>query len=142
VIPPPNPWDLHAWYKRDAANAMAQTKIGSFICPSDTPYDKHAAFMLIYFYFYFDSDNNTGYEDGYYWDSPPYGRTNYTGVAGFLGYVNIPYFDNRRGVFWNRSKTAFRDINDGSSKTLLFGEMMGGPSLKEPFVSRASRLDF
>jgi prepilin-type N-terminal cleavage/methylation domain-containing protein len=118
-----------AWFSRDAANAMAQTKIGSFVCPSDTPYDKHNPFILIYFYF--DSGQNTGYEDALYLGSPPnagdvYGRTNYTGVAGFLGYTNIPYFDNRRGVFWNRSKVAFRDINDGASKTLLFGEMMGG----------------
>jgi hypothetical protein len=54
-----------------------------------------------------------------------YGRTNYVGSAGFLGYVNLPYFDNRRGVFWNRSTTGFRDILDGSSKTLLFGETAG-----------------
>ena len=118
-----------AWCMRDAAQAMAQTKIGSFICPSDAPYDKHNPFVFMYFFF--DAGSSTGYEDAYYWGfgagaADVFGRTNYAGVAGFLGYVNVPYFDSRRGVFWNRSKVGVRDIADGSSKTLLFGEMMGG----------------
>ncbi len=54
------------------------------------------------------------------------GRTNYFGVAGFSGYIDQPSYDFFRGVFYNRSQTDFRDIADGSSNTLLFGEAMGG----------------
>jgi prepilin-type N-terminal cleavage/methylation domain-containing protein len=117
-----------AWCSRDAANAMAQTKIGSFVCPSDWPYDKHDPFVFMMYYY---DGAGTGWEEAYYWGlgthaADVYGRTNYVGSAGFLGFTCLPYFDNRRGVFWNRSKVAFRDITDGSSKTLLFGEAMGG----------------
>ncbi len=34
----------HAW-------RMAQTKIGTFICPSDTPYDKPIPAVMIYYYY-------------------------------------------------------------------------------------------
>jgi prepilin-type N-terminal cleavage/methylation domain-containing protein len=124
--------DSDAWCARTCANAMAQTKIGSFICPSDSPYDKHDPFAFMMFYM--DTGKNQGVELAYYWGdttthtSDVYGRTNYMGSAGFLGMVNVPYFDTRRGVFWNRSKIDFRDILDGSSKTLLFGESCGGPT--------------
>ncbi len=124
----------YAWWTRATAQAMAQTKIGSFICPSDTPYDKSDPFVAMIYWF--DPSANTGYEGEVSLSSSStshpadvYGRTNYVGSAGFLGYVNLAYFDNRRGVFWNRSKTGFRDITDGSSKTLLFGETMGADTV-------------
>jgi len=115
------------YYARGNAWAMAQTKIGAFICPSDTPYDKPdpAAFTR----FYYDSSQNAGtisrsrFTDG---DGNPLGRTNYLGVSGFSGYIAQPNYDFLRGVFWNRSQIGFRDIVDGSSHTLLFGEAMGG----------------
>ena len=121
------------WWTRGDVNThqgasyMAQTKIGSFLCPSDAPYqvDRHDPFVSIYFWF----DGSTGWEEALYLNnhgSDQYGRTNYLGSAGFLGLTGLPYFDNRRGVFFNRSKTNIRDITDGSSKTLLFGEAMAG----------------
>ena len=58
------------------------------------------------------------------------GRTNYLGVDGFFerNYSpDPPYTYPARasacaGVFANRSKIGFRDITDGTSNTLLFGE--------------------
>jgi prepilin-type N-terminal cleavage/methylation domain-containing protein len=122
----------YPWWAREMAQEMAQAKIGSFVCPSDYPneYDRHDPFVYIYFWY----DGSTGWEEAVYLGGASgnphpadvYGRTNYLGSAGFLGLTGLPYFDNRRGVFFNRSKTNFRDITDGSSKTLLFGEAMGG----------------
>jgi type II secretory pathway pseudopilin PulG len=116
---------------RDGANAMAQTKIGSFVCPSDSPYEKPKPFIFMLFYLNGGTAGGTATELAYYESPDPdaadvYGRTNYLGSAGLIGFINLPETDARRGVFWNRSKVDFRDITDGSSKTLLFGETMGG----------------
>ena len=53
------------------------------------------------------------------------GRTNYLGSAGRLG-VGIPSRDAQRGIFANRSRTRFSDITDGTSNTIMFGEVTGG----------------
>lgn len=116
-----------AYWSRVDAWTMAQTKIGAFVCPSDTPYDKPDP--AAYIRFYYDTSESSGtisrsrFDDG---AGDSLGRTNYLGVAGFSGFVAQPSYDFFRGVFYNRSQTDFRDITDGSSHTLLFGEAMGG----------------
>jgi prepilin-type N-terminal cleavage/methylation domain-containing protein len=52
------------------------------------------------------------------------GRTNYVGVAGYLGSV---FPNTYEGVFYNRStlKLAVITNRDGTSNTLMFGEMIG-----------------
>ncbi len=121
------------WLRSDAWT-MAQTRIALFLCPDDDPYTKVNPWMLT----------------GVWCDWPEYatiggaiantstfnlsdtnfaGRTNYVGVAGVYGHdtSNRAAVINRdQGVFWNRSKIDFRDITDGASHTLLFGEWMGG----------------
>ena len=46
-------------------------------------------------------------------------------MAGYIGHVGIPEYDFYQGVFYDRSKVDFRDITDGASNTLLFGEATG-----------------
>jgi hypothetical protein len=57
------------------------------------------------------------------------GLTNYLGVAGLNpGWLVVGVhgqFDYR-GVFYNRSQTQLKHIKDGTSKTLLIGEAVGG----------------
>ena len=52
------------------------------------------------------------------------GRTNYLGVSGQLG-VGIASRDPMKGIFFNNSKTKMGAITDGTSNTLMFGEVTG-----------------
>ncbi len=113
-------------YGRTQAWTVGQTKAGPFVCPSDTPYEKLNPLVLISFSY--DGSSTLTLEAVSFSDSmyDALGRTNYLGVAGYWGRVDVPNVDFYKGIFFNRSKTAFRDIKDGSSNTLLFGEAMGG----------------
>ncbi len=62
-----------------------------------------------------------------------YGLTNYVGVAGYLG-DNSQYHNTApesEGVFLNRSKTTFGAMTDGSSNTVMIGEVLS-PTLYAP----------
>jgi prepilin-type N-terminal cleavage/methylation domain-containing protein len=109
----------HAW-------TMAQTKIGTFVCPSDTPYEKPDPLALICFYYLAPDGTMDARSIGPAGSGNPLARTNYLAVAGYIGHIGQPGYDAYQGVFYNRSQIDFRDILDGSSNTLLFGEAMGG----------------
>jgi len=125
------------YWARNSAWAMAQTQIGLFVCPDDLPYTKPNPWQFMVFYY----QAPFAYMDGIYADDGSgnvLGRTNYLGVAGVYGHDNYTFIDQYQGVFWNRSKIDFRDITDGTSHTLLFGESMGGiGSASAPPVSMA-----
>ncbi len=112
------------YWKREEAWKIGQTRIGSFVCPSDTPYDIPDAMVVIHSFLFGGNAMVAGASlpDR---EGSPLGRTNYLGVAGDIGYVGLPSHDLYKGVFHNRSQTGFRDITDGSSNTLLFGEVIG-----------------
>ena len=53
------------------------------------------------------------------------GVTNYVGIGGPVGDVDDDgIWANFEGIFGNRSKTTFGNISDGTSNTLLFGEVV------------------
>jgi hypothetical protein len=123
------------YWTRNMAWTMAQTQIGLFVCPSDTPYDKPDPLVVFFLY-----PNSMGEGDtmvaGFMQSGAslplgdyigvPLGRTNYLGSAGYIGHSGFPPFDLYQGVFYDHSKIDFRDVTDGTSHTLLFGEVMGG----------------
>ena len=71
--------------------------------------------------------------------APRIGRTNYIGVAGSGGKLPGNMYDRFRGIFtlYNpagnkvvRHSPRVKDIVDGTTKTLLFGEAVGGHTVK------------
>jgi hypothetical protein len=54
------------------------------------------------------------------------GRTSYLGCAGLAGKGTSQYWSPYEGIFTNRSQVALNHIADGTSNTLLLGEIDGG----------------
>jgi prepilin-type N-terminal cleavage/methylation domain-containing protein/prepilin-type processing-associated H-X9-DG protein len=136
-------WDLNAlgdpWWLNTNNFNTARTKIKILLCPSDDAYATPSGGM--------------GYTGHYYNTSrvpPPFwfyahahtetewldlGRTNYVGVGGTFGRGSHtsptpPYFpigiDRYEGLFTNRSRNSLNRVLDGTSQTMLFGEVTGG----------------
>jgi len=106
----------------------AVVKVKTFLCPSapNTP----AQNTNIGTYVYNGAGNNvsvTWYAEDYTGGGDGYGRmgvTNYTGVAG-LGIGSSPLWGMYSGILGNRTASKFVTVADGSSNTLLFGEVCG-----------------
>ncbi|MDB4614332.1 DUF1559 domain-containing protein [bacterium] len=109
---------------------LAQTKVPTFVCPSDPGIKAARTVAMMHPY-----GNSTGGSMTLWYWATDYGlgETNYLGSAGFLGHCedgpNGPPTQNwsqRKGIFGGRTMTRFRDMSDGSSNTVAFGEVTGG----------------
>ena len=103
-------WDQH------------QYRISTLICPSDEPYGNTDTTATIL------RTVSTGLSmdiEGRFQAPNNLGRTNYLGAAGQLGF-GVASRDAKKGIFFNRSKTKIGDISDGTSNTIMFGEVTGG----------------
>jgi prepilin-type N-terminal cleavage/methylation domain-containing protein/prepilin-type processing-associated H-X9-DG protein len=105
------------WFNYGATN----TKIKTFLCPSDTadivsPQTGSWAFMVYY---------NGGMEGYYFPGNTSFGRTDYASNAGYLG--NIPGWPYP-GPYAYNTQTRLVAITDGTSNTLGFGDALGGVS--------------
>jgi prepilin-type N-terminal cleavage/methylation domain-containing protein len=124
-----------AWYL-DAGNwAVAQTRLRAFMCPSDDLYaDTADGVAEAYHQFNYagpiipNADDNTWIDFVLLPPSNPtsLGRTNYVGVAGLAGRGTSQYWSRYEGIFTNRSENSLGRIPDGTSNTLMLGELTGG----------------
>jgi hypothetical protein len=111
--------------------ALAQTRIKTLLCPSDDPYASTKGTVYAEHFF------NIGKRWNFYapsWDysqvptAANLGRTSYLGVGGAFGRGTNATLNKYEGLFTNRSQNSLGRIPDGTSNTLLFGEILGGQS--------------
>ena len=114
---------VQPWWTVAESWAVGQTKIPTFECPSANPYDNRRTFSN----FYTNPGTNV---EGSNWATamPQVGRTNYAASAGGCGNHTDPAWTKYAGMFWPRSRNSFRNVQDGLSKTVAFGEVLGGYS--------------
>ena len=123
-------------------------KISSFECPSDR-FEADGTILALStrsdttpdWKFFFDLNRVRRLStNGYGVDGV--GATNYVGVGGAVGDVRDIHLNRTYGaflgVFGNRSKTTFSNISDGSSNTLLFGEVAAKPNSGWPIEGASS----
>jgi prepilin-type N-terminal cleavage/methylation domain-containing protein len=112
----PAPWWGVATY-----NAVAQAKIKTFLCPSDT--NDQPAIGLWVGYYADNSQSFNNYYGVYYPNPPPYGKSNYLPVGGYLD--QLPGYGAYLGAFTNASSNKVGAIPDGTAYTMFFGEALG-----------------
>jgi prepilin-type N-terminal cleavage/methylation domain-containing protein len=129
---PTNPPFFYGWYEAPVATGGAQdlaiNKLKTYTCPSDSPIDTEFTTLGTV---YLKDGLSIGYVNNNY-TGGKYAPTNYLGVAGtgmkcvtsstsFGPGANLSKY---YGIFGNRTKLAVLGITDGSSNTLMFGEVM------------------
>ena len=122
-----------AWQNFDPAGDLSfntrlasQSRIPSFECPSDDTEP-----TLVFASHFHNDIFPRSIRDNFEF-SVEHGLTNYSPIGGVLGSVtssalstDSKQWEGYNGIFTNRSKTTFGQISDGSSNTLLFGEIAG-----------------
>lgn len=109
--------------------AAAQTPLPTLLCPSaPDPFGEQTGTWEL-MHTYGAAGSNSGTMSGGY-DTPDLtstlGRTNYVGIGGGLGSIRGNAWDKWKGIFGTRTKYRIRDMKDGTSSTLMFGEYLGG----------------
>jgi prepilin-type N-terminal cleavage/methylation domain-containing protein len=109
------------WWNSGPPSTAAQNKIKTFICPSDAT-DSKATLAVAHLW---TTGATCCYGSAFGGSAvTALGKTNYLGSA---GYTNFPT-DQYRGYFTNRSKNKIESATDGSSNTLMFGEVTANPA--------------
>jgi prepilin-type N-terminal cleavage/methylation domain-containing protein/prepilin-type processing-associated H-X9-DG protein len=124
-----------AWYTNLTNWQLAQTRLKLLVCPSDDIYDTSTQGTAMGFHQFnysapivANADDNTSFDVVLLLPSNPavLGRTSYAGCAGLSGRGTSAAWSRYEGVFTNRSENALTHITDGTSNTLLLGEITGG----------------
>jgi prepilin-type N-terminal cleavage/methylation domain-containing protein len=123
-----SPPALQPWWWYSNTWTIAQTKIPDLICPT-VPSDPPSIGMFVRYFSWYDSGTGRAAVTPSYLSNAQNAYalavSSYTGCAGYVGKVNVPFFDQYLGIFTNRSRVAIKLITDGTSKTLCFGEVVG-----------------
>jgi type II secretory pathway pseudopilin PulG len=124
-----DPW----WAGLDGNNnlAVAQSRITTLLCPSDDAYASTKGTVYAAHFFNVQQRWNF-YAPSWDYSKVPaaakLGRTNYLGIGGALGRGSNTTFSKYEGLFTDRSQNSLDRVPDGTSNTLLFGEILGGQS--------------
>jgi prepilin-type N-terminal cleavage/methylation domain-containing protein len=121
-----------AWWTNGPTWAMAQTKIGLFLCPSADAYRNTEGTSASLHTFLDTAASPPQLTAEMIWFSIGggglnLGRTNYLGCAGVIGNADPGFWKTWEGVLTVRTRHDFSMIQDGTSQTILFGEVLGGP---------------
>lgn len=124
----PNPTTVYPpWWNYSSASSAAQSRVKSYLCPSDDPYSNTLMTDILTHTF----RTAQGFElfvggFGVTEGGSSLGRTSYVGVAGYGGQINNGSVDQYAGLFCNRSAVSLAQLTagDGASNTLMFGEWL------------------
>jgi len=131
----------------------AEGNMSIFICPAGPPAADYRTVLLGCYYGYYDDGTTSGPTNGVF-DTPPgyggpptvfthlfssepgglvIGRSHYVPMGGYYSQtVNVADpnafqgFPQYKGMFTYNSRNALAKIPDGTSNTIMFGEIMGG----------------
>jgi prepilin-type N-terminal cleavage/methylation domain-containing protein len=112
------------WWNYPSMWDAAQTRIATYLCPSDLPYTNSAGTIVSSHVFYVPGqvvEDLAFFPIGGGGDN--IGRSNYVGVGGYSGALSA----SSAGVLTNRSGVSLSrvDVADGTSNTAMFGETLG-----------------
>ena len=119
-----------AWWFNPVNFQLAQTRINTFLCPSDNLAEETPTYNVYYSFsvcppqytFYGVRDPIEGAQQG---PSIVLGRTNYLSCRGTFDKMGDPFYDRYNGLFFNRSGVGLGQVQDGTSNTLACGEGLG-----------------
>jgi len=119
---PPAPANTLGFWETGSSWTIAQADISGFLCPSAS---ERGGGQCLFGHVTYDCGTNCGGICGFISSSSVLGSTNYMPVAGGMGRLGNSW-DAWEGMFYNRSRTKLRDVTDGTSNVLMFGEHAGG----------------
>jgi prepilin-type N-terminal cleavage/methylation domain-containing protein len=134
---PIHPVTTTPWFNISSANQLAaQTKMKMFQCPSDDLESSTPNGCMFYVYPRYNGGGGTigAWSFGGAFGQS-LGRTNYVGCAGIMGngigfdgVTYGPYWGGYTGIIGNRTQVSLGQltVTDGSSNTIMFGELLGG----------------
>lgn len=104
---------------------LAHAKLSAFQCPSDPQVSTSGNTpALVHMW---ETPTGGTFTIGLFGGEQGTGKTSYMGCGGFLGNIQRwADWASWKGVFGVRTKFSFKDVTDGTSNTLLYGEVTGG----------------
>jgi prepilin-type N-terminal cleavage/methylation domain-containing protein len=127
---PANWWGSLAHGATAPTITAARNKVSTFQCPSDTV-ESITPSLGVFIGLTTAGTTLTGSYNAVGGNAYDAGRTNYIGCAGMFGGKSIIPTENHEfwsrfpGIYFRGSKTTIVGIQDGSSNTVAFGEMLG-----------------